>query len=306
MAVASSPEVLGALAHDLRWTIVGLLAPGDLRTSELVSRTGEAPSLVSYHLARLRDAGLVSARRSTADGRDSYQVLDLDALGQALADMATRIHPSLGQVMSDMATRIHPSLGQVMSDMAARIHPSLVQAMADTATRIHPSFVQAPSARRGPSADLADPLGSESGPRVSARVVFICSGNSARSPMAAGWLNHLGAGRVTALSAGVTPRPLHPLAVAAMAEHGVDISAHQATHLDAFADQRFTRVITLCDRARENCGELPAAPVAAHWSIPDPSRAHPPDLDAFRATASELRTRVRYLLPMLAEAGART
>jgi ArsR family transcriptional regulator, arsenate/arsenite/antimonite-responsive transcriptional repressor / arsenate reductase (thioredoxin) len=291
MAVASSPEVLGALAHDLRWTIVGLLAPGDLRTSELVSRTGEAPSLVSYHLARLRDAGLVSARRSTADGRDSYQVLDLDALGQALADMATRIHPSLGQVMSDMA---------------ARIHPSLVQAMADTATRIHPSFVQAPSARRGPSADLADPLGSESGPRVSARVVFICSGNSARSPMAAGWLNHLGAGRVTALSAGVTPRPLHPLAVAAMAEHGVDISAHQATHLDAFADQRFTRVITLCDRARENCGELPAAPVAAHWSIPDPSRAHPPDLDAFRATASELRTRVRYLLPMLAEASART
>jgi ArsR family transcriptional regulator, arsenate/arsenite/antimonite-responsive transcriptional repressor / arsenate reductase (thioredoxin) len=260
MAVASSPEVLGVLAHDLRWTIVGLLVPGDLRTSELVSRTGQAPSLVSYHLARLRDAGLVSARRSTADGRDSYHALDLDALGRAVAGMATRIHPSL---------------------------------------------VQASSARPGPPADLADPPGSESGPRVSAQVLFICSGNSARSPMAAGWLNHLGAGRVTARSAGVTPRPLHPLAVAAMAEHGVDIGRHQATLLDdVFADQRFTRVITLCDRARENCGELPAAPVAAHWSIPDPARAHPPDLDAFRATARELRTRVRYLLPILAEASA--
>ena len=117
--------------------------------------------------------------------------------------------------------------------------------------------------------------------------------------MAAGWLNHLGAGRVTARSAGVTPRPLHPLAVAALAEHGVDISGHQATRLDAWAGDTFTRVITLCDRARENCGELPASPAAVHWSIPDPARAHPPDLDAFRATARELQTRIRYLLPLL-------
>jgi ArsR family transcriptional regulator, arsenate/arsenite/antimonite-responsive transcriptional repressor / arsenate reductase (thioredoxin) len=255
MAVASSPEVLGVLAHDLRWTIVGLLVPGDLRTSELVSRTGQAPSLVSYHLARLRDAGLVSVRRSTADGRDSYHVLDLDALGQAVAGMTTRIHPSLSHA-----------------------HP-------------------------GPLADLADPSGPEGGPPVSAQVLFICSGNSARSPMAAGWLNHLGRGRVTARSAGVTPRPLNPLAATAMAEHGVDISGHQATPLDAFAGHCFTRVITLCDRARENCGELPAAPAAAHWSIPDPARAHPPDLDAFRATARELRTRVCYLLPLLVESG---
>ena len=248
MAAASSPEVLGVLAHDLRWTIVGLLVSGDLRTSELVARTGQAPSLVSYHLARLRDAGLVSARRSSADGRDSYHALDLDALGQAVAGMATRIHPSL--------------VG---------------------------------SGARG----AGDPSGSP----VAAQVLFICSGNSARSPMAAGWLNHLGAGRVTARSAGVTPRPLHPLAVAAMAEHGVDIGDHQATHLEDYAAHRFTRVITLCDRARENCGELPAAPVAAHWSIPDPARAHPPDLDAFRATARELHTRIRYLLPMLVESG---
>src|SRR5215467_1662217 len=95
MAVASSPEVLGVLAHDLRWTIVGLLVPGDLRTGELVTRTGQAPSLVSYHLARLRDAGLVSVRRSTADGRDSYHALDLDAVGQAVAGVAARIHPAL-------------------------------------------------------------------------------------------------------------------------------------------------------------------------------------------------------------------
>jgi ArsR family transcriptional regulator, arsenate/arsenite/antimonite-responsive transcriptional repressor / arsenate reductase (thioredoxin) len=248
MSVAPSPPVLGVLAHDLRWAIVGLLVPGDLRTGEIVARTGQAPSLVSYHLARLRDAGLVSVRRSTADGRDSYHALDLDAIGRAVGDMAARIHPSL----------LEGAVGW-------------------------------PGAGAGQA------------PGQPVRALFICSGNSARSPMAAGWLNHLGGGRVTARSAGVSPGPLHPLAVSAMAEHGVDISGHRPTHLSDVADGRFTRVITLCDRARENCGELPGP--AVHWSIPNPAQAHPADLDAFRATARELQTRIRYLLPALADAG---
>jgi len=247
MSAAASPPVLGVLAHDLRWAIVGLLVPGDLRTGEIVARTGQAPSLVSYHLARLRDAGLVSVRRSAADGRDSYHALDLDAIGQAVGDMAAQIHPSL---LAGAAGRPTPASG--------------------------------PAAGSG------------------VRVLFICSGNSARSPMAAGWLNHLGGGRVTARSAGVSPGPLHPLAVAAMAEHGVDISSHRPTHLSDVADDRFTRVITLCDRARENCDEPPGP--AVHWSIPNPAQAHPPDLDAFRATARELQTRIRYLLPAVSGA----
>ena len=257
VAAASSPPVLGMLAHDLRWTIVSLLADGDLRTGELVTRTGQAPSLVSYHLGRLRDAGLVSVRRSTADGRDSYHVLDLDAVGQALGAMAADIHPGL---LADIIAR-DPVRGGPM----------------DTALR-------------------------SGGPGVTPRantVLFICSGNSARSPMAAGWLNHLGGGKVTARSAGIAPAPLHPLAVAAMAEHGVDISGHRPASLEAFARHSFARVITLCDRAREACGELPAGSAAVHWSIPNPAQAHPPDLDAFRATARELRTRIRHLLPVL-------
>jgi ArsR family transcriptional regulator, arsenate/arsenite/antimonite-responsive transcriptional repressor / arsenate reductase (thioredoxin) len=244
MAVAPSPPVLGVLAHDLRWTIVSLLVPGDLRTGEIVARTGQPPSLVSYHLARLRDAGLISARRSTADGRDSYHALDLDAVAGAVAGVASQIHPGL------LAGAGVPPAGQ---------------------------------------------------PPLPVRILFICSGNSSRSPMAEGWLNHLGGGRVTACSAGISPGSLHPLAVRAMAEHGVDISGHRPAHPSELADGSFTRVITLCDRARENCGELPAESASAHWSIPNPAQAHPPDLDAFRATAKELQTRIRYLLPTLAE-----
>lgn len=245
MSVAPSPPVLGVLAHDLRWTIVSLLAPGDLRTSEIVERTGQPPNLVSYHLARLREAGLVSARRSAADGRDSYHALDLDALGRAMAGAAGQIQPGL-----------------------VTISPP----------------------------DQPGPGGRAQG---SVQVLFICSGNSARSPMAAGWVNHLGGGRVTARSAGVSPAQLHPLAVAAMAERGVDISGHRATALAACAGGAFERVITLCDRARENCGQLPPSAMAVHWSIPNPAQAHPPDLEAFRATARELRRRIGHLLTVL-------
>jgi ArsR family transcriptional regulator, arsenate/arsenite/antimonite-responsive transcriptional repressor / arsenate reductase (thioredoxin) len=250
MPVASSPSVLGVLAHDLRWTIVGLLVPGDLRTSEIVERTGQAPSLVSYHLTRLRDAGLVSARRSAADGRDSYHALDLAALGDAVVAVAGQIHPRLLTAVAAVG-------------MAAR--------------------TQNP----------------DDGPHQPLQVLFICSGNSARSPMAAGWLNQLGGGVVTARSAGVTPAPLHPLAVAAMGEHGVDITGHQPVPLSYYASDAFARVITLCDRAREDCGELPEAAAALHWSIPNPAHAHPPDLDAFRVTTRELRIRVGYLLSAL-------
>jgi ArsR family transcriptional regulator, arsenate/arsenite/antimonite-responsive transcriptional repressor / arsenate reductase (thioredoxin) len=270
VAAASSPAVLGMLAHDLRWTIVSLLADGDLRTGELVTRTGQAPSLVSYHLGRLRDAGLVSVRRSTADGRDSYHVLDLGAVGQALGAMAAQLHPGLLAEARDLVRA---------ADMP-----------------------DARAGRRLARAGGREALGGEA-PRADT-ALFICSGNSARSPMAAGWLNHLGGGKVTARSAGIAPAPLHPLAVAAMAEHGVDISGHQPTSLEDFAGHRFARVITLCDRAREACGEPPAGSAAVHWSIPNPAQAHPPDLDAFRATARELRTRIRHLLPVLS-AGSR-
>jgi protein-tyrosine-phosphatase len=114
--------------------------------------------------------------------------------------------------------------------------------------------------------------------------------------MAEGWLNHLGGGHAMARSAGITPAPLHPHAVAAMAEHGIDISGHRATSLGDLSVDKFTQVITLCDRARERCGDLPEGPATRHWSIQNPAEAHPPDLGAFRVTARELGTRIRYLL----------
>jgi ArsR family transcriptional regulator, arsenate/arsenite/antimonite-responsive transcriptional repressor / arsenate reductase (thioredoxin) len=140
--------------------------------------------------------------------------------------------------------------------------------------------------------------------RAPARVLFLCTGNSARSQLAQAILEQAAGGAVTAASAGSHPRPLHPNAVRAMAEDEIDISGRQSRHLSVFAGQRFDYVISLCDRLREVCPEFPGAEVI-HWSIPDPGAGGGSDADtypAFRAVAADLRTRIGFLLARINDA----
>ena len=134
--------------------------------------------------------------------------------------------------------------------------------------------------------------------RADARVLFLCTGNSARSQIAEAFLRHLSNDTVAANSAGSHPKNLHPDAVRVMAEHGIDLSGHRAKHLDEFTGQRFTAVISLCDRVREICPDFPGQPEAVHWSIPDPAR-DPDGYPAFQRTAAELHTRIGLLLHRL-------
>ena len=134
--------------------------------------------------------------------------------------------------------------------------------------------------------------------RVRTRVLFLCTGNSARSQMAEALLGQLGGDVIEAASAGSQPKPLHPDAVLVMREHGIDISGHQAKHLDTFAGQRFGYVISLCDRVREVCPEFPGHPQMIHWSIADPSGEQDTH-QAFRRVAAELRTRIGFLLGLI-------
>jgi ArsR family transcriptional regulator, arsenate/arsenite/antimonite-responsive transcriptional repressor / arsenate reductase (thioredoxin) len=135
-----------------------------------------------------------------------------------------------------------------------------------------------------------------------ARVLFLCTGNSARSQLAEALLRHHGGGTVEAFSAGSHPKRLHPHAVQVMRERfGIDISGQRVKPLTEFTDQRFDAVISLCDRVREICPDFPGAPELIHWSIPDPAAegGHP----AFVRTAAELDTRIRFLLHHLSEEG---
>ncbi|GAA4262877.1 ArsR family transcriptional regulator [Dactylosporangium darangshiense] len=128
-----------------------------------------------------------------------------------------------------------------------------------------------------------------------ARVLFLCTGNSSRSQMAEALLRVRSGGTVAAFSAGSRPRPIHPDAVAAMAERGIDLSIARPKHLDELAGQRFDHVITLCDRVREVCPEFPGEPAAVHWSVPDPA-ADPEGRPAFDRVADELAERIGFLL----------
>jgi len=131
------------------------------------------------------------------------------------------------------------------------------------------------------------------------RVLFLCTGNGARSQMAEALLHVRSAGAVEARSAGSHPKALDPDAVRVMAERGIDISGRPTKHLDRFARTRFDRVITLCDQVREICPEFPGQPVTSHWSMPDPT-AEVARYPAFVRTADELETRVGLLAAQLA------
>src|SRR5918999_1023423 len=90
-----APVFLRLAGHPLRWRLLSELARSDRRVGELSELAGRRQNLVSYHLRQLRDGGLVSMRRSTADGRDSYYVLELARCGELLSSAGAALHPGL-------------------------------------------------------------------------------------------------------------------------------------------------------------------------------------------------------------------
>ena len=232
------PPFLQLAAHPLRWRLLGELARSDLRVGELCDAAGERQNLVSYHLRQLRDGGLVTSRRSAADGRDIYYVLDLDALRRAAGERRR------GAAPRRWATRA-----------AAR--------------------------PRGARAD----------------VLFLCTGNSARSQMAEALAEQLSGGAVRAVSAGSHPKPLHPQRGAgdARARHRPRRPALEAPRASS-PHSRFDYVISLCDRVREVCPEFPATR-AVHWSIPTRRASRDDATPAPRSSAprTSSTTRIRFL-----------
>src|SRR3954452_11860594 len=100
------PRFLQLAGHPLRWQLLTELARSDRRVGELCELAGERPSLVSYHLRRLRDRGGGSARRRLADGRDTYYVLDLTRCGELLVTAGTSLHPALAPAAGSRPVRV--------------------------------------------------------------------------------------------------------------------------------------------------------------------------------------------------------
>jgi len=127
------------------------------------------------------------------------------------------------------------------------------------------------------------------------KVLFLCTGNSARSQMAEGYLRHVASDAFEPLSAGTEPKGLNPLAVEAMREIGIDISQQASKDVRSFLEQAIPYVITVCDNAKQRCPTFPRAYKFLHWSLDDPAEAvgsHDEKMAVFRRVRDEISQRI--------------
>jgi arsenate reductase (thioredoxin) len=120
----------------------------------------------------------------------------------------------------------------------------------------------------------------------------LCTGNSCRSQMAHGYLNHFAKGKVNIYSAGIETHGLNPNAVKFMALDGIDISNHTSNHIDEYKAIDFDYVITVCDHAQENCPYFPSNAMRLHHNFSDPSKINGTDAKiavAFIETRNEIK-----------------
>ena len=139
---------------------------------------------------------------------------------------------------------------------------------------------------------------------MSTRVLFLCTGNSCRSQMAEGFLRAYGGENYEAHSAGTHPSAVHPLAIEAMREAGIDISGQRSKNVEDYAGQSFAAMVTVCDRAQQACPIFPGTGTRQHWPFPDPAEAkgsREERMVVFRRVRDEIGARVRDFVAQRAE-----
>jgi protein-tyrosine-phosphatase len=248
--LTNPPEFLQLIGHEIRWQLLQALAFTDMHVQELVEAVGRPQNLVSYHLRKLHQHGVVQEHRSIADGREIYYSLDLDRVRASYFSLGETLHPALG----------------VETDLF--------------------------NTERVPAED-----------KTTVRVLFLCTHNSARSQIAEGILRAKSNGRIEVHSAGTEATQIHPLAIRALSEMGIDTRDQYSKNLEQFVGQKFDYIITVCDRARESCPIFPGDPVRIHWSFPDPAAVEGTEAQrykAFEETSVQMSARVSYLLLMIA------
>lgn len=142
------------------------------------------------------------------------------------------------------------------------------------------------------------------------KVLFLCTGNSARSQIAEALLNSKGKDRIVAYSAGSDPEnEINPYAIQVMSEMGIDISGLKPKSLKLFADQYFDFVITLCDRARNQCPVMPNPSIHMHWGFADPKYFEGTDKEIIRqlkTITNDITRRIDLFLSLPLEKTDRT
>lgn len=130
-------------------------------------------------------------------------------------------------------------------------------------------------------------------------ILVLCTGNSCRSQIAHGYLNHFANGKANIYSAGVETHGVNPKAIAFMKEDGIDISHHTSNNVDEYYEVNFDYIITVCDNAKENCPFFPSKAQRFHNNFIDPSKVQGSEEEiasSFRAVRAEIKEYCRNFI----------
>ena len=258
-----------------------------MKVSELARRAGIAPSAVRFY----EEMGVLPFAPRRSNGYREYGAEQLARLRLVVALRRLGLAP----VDAGRFAALCMERGEVDVDLAPVIagqRTAIDRQRADLdrldseLTDLELTIAAADRARRTKERTMAVPI----------RVLFVCTGNSARSQIAEALLSDFGGADFEAFSAGTEPKGVNPHAVRILDEIGIDWSGASSKSATDFIGQPFDYVVTVCDRARQTCPVFPGNHNTLHWGLDDPAEVDGPDeakLEAFRRTRTEVATRLR-------------
>lgn len=267
-----------------------------MRISELARRAGVAPSAVRWY----EEVGILPPPARTPSGYRAYDEDDLSRLRLVVSLRRLGLGPEDAGRLARLCLErggIDLDLAPLLAEQRAAIDRQRNDLDRLDAELIDLEFTIAAVA----SASATGKEGTVTNDAIQVRnqpirVLFVCTGNSARSQIAEALLELYGGPDFEVESAGTHPRGVSPMAIQVLAERRIDWSAARSKSVDDFLGQSFDYVITVCDRARQACPVFPGSENTLHWGLDDPAEVDGSEeerLAAFRATAMELTIRLR-------------
>ena len=271
-----------------------------MKVSELARRAGVAPSAVRFY----EQSGVLPYAPRRANGYREYGASELARLRLVVALRRLGLAP----VDAGRLAALCMERGEVDLDLAPLIatqraaverQRSDLDRLDAELTDLELTIQAAGRARRSSegSAMSVEPI----------RVLFVCTGNSARSQIAEALLRDFGGADFEVSSAGTDPKGVNPFAVRVLAEIEIDWSGARSKSVTEFLGRQFDYVITVCDRARQTCPVFPGNHNTLHWGLDDPAEVEGTDerkLEAFRHTRIEVATRLRPFIELARRARA--
>ncbi len=273
-----------------------------MKVSELAERAGIAPSAVRWY----ESAGVIPPATRQPNGYREYAEDDLARL--RLVVSLRRL--GLGPEDAGRMARLCLEHGDVDRDLAPLIadQRAAIARQRDDLDRLDGELVdlEATIAAAGRARGRRKERPMSEAP---IRVLFVCTGNSARSQIAEAVLGRIGGADFEVFSAGVEPKGVNPYTTRVLDDAGIDWSAARSKSVEEFLGQSFDYVITVCDRARQTCPVFPGVHNTLHWGLEDPAEVEGSDaqkLAAFQRTYLEVNQRIRPFVEVALRAAGRT